>query len=168
MTIGAQYSWEYCALRHFRTFWHPVLLVIFTFFSDTMRIETSEKERKAGWKKMKSKMLPIVYENIKEIIDENLYFIDKGLQVKELLAVGGKITLLTSLLQRQWYPCNCIHNIFWYWQNAQGKIYWIYLFCFMFSSRREFSCGAGAKREAGANPARSRHCNGQAGFGYHW
>ena len=46
-------------------------------------------------------MLPIVYENIKEIIDENLYFIDKGLQVKELLAVGGKITLLTSLLQGQ-------------------------------------------------------------------
>ena len=43
-----------------------------------MRIETSEKERKAGWKKMKSKVLPIVYENIKEIIDENLYFIDKA------------------------------------------------------------------------------------------
>ncbi len=44
---------------------------------------------------MKRKMLPIGYEDIKTIIDKNLYFIDKSLLVEEVLNQGGQTILLT-------------------------------------------------------------------------
>lgn len=39
--------------------------------------------------------MPIGYEDIREIIDKNLYYVDKSLMVKELLDRGGKVSLFT-------------------------------------------------------------------------
>ena len=41
------------------------------------------------------KKIGIGYENYKEFIDQNLYYVDKTLLVKEVLEKGGKVTLLT-------------------------------------------------------------------------
>lgn len=39
--------------------------------------------------------MPIGYEDIREIIDKNLYYVDKFLMIKELLDDGGKVNLFT-------------------------------------------------------------------------
>lgn len=44
---------------------------------------------------MNQKIVPIGYEDFKETIDKNLYFVDKTLLIQELLRSGGKTTLLT-------------------------------------------------------------------------
>lgn len=44
---------------------------------------------------MERKVIPVGYEDIKEIIDQNFYFVDKSFLIKELLDTGGKVTLLT-------------------------------------------------------------------------
>ena len=44
---------------------------------------------------MDRKKIPVGYEDIKEIIDRNLYFVDKSLMIKELLDGEGKVLLLT-------------------------------------------------------------------------
>ena len=44
---------------------------------------------------MKKKIIPIGYEDFKELIDKNLYFVDKSLMIKELLDSAGKSILLT-------------------------------------------------------------------------
>ena len=41
------------------------------------------------------KKIPVGYEDLKEIIDKNLYFVDKSLMIKELLDGEGKVLLLT-------------------------------------------------------------------------
>lgn len=41
------------------------------------------------------KVLPVGYEDICEITDKNLYFVDKSLMIKELLDRGGKVNLFT-------------------------------------------------------------------------
>lgn len=41
------------------------------------------------------KKIGIGYENYKEFIDQNLYYVDKTLLVKEILENGGKVTLIT-------------------------------------------------------------------------
>ena len=44
---------------------------------------------------MKKKIIPIGYEDFKELIDKNLYFVDKSPMIKELLDSAGKSILLT-------------------------------------------------------------------------
>ncbi len=44
---------------------------------------------------MDRKVIPVGYEDIKRIIDENLYFVDKSLMIKELLDEAGMVTLFT-------------------------------------------------------------------------
>lgn len=44
---------------------------------------------------MNKKVLPVGYEDIKEIADKNLYYVDKTLMIKELLDTAGKVTLFT-------------------------------------------------------------------------
>ncbi len=44
---------------------------------------------------MERKALPIGYEDIKEIIDKDLYYVDKSMLIRELLDSGGKVSLLT-------------------------------------------------------------------------
>lgn len=44
---------------------------------------------------MDKKKIPVGYEDIKELIDKNLYFVDKSLMISELLDGAGKVTLLT-------------------------------------------------------------------------
>lgn len=39
---------------------------------------------------MKRKMIPIGYEDFKEIIEKNMYFVDKNYLIQELLEHGGK------------------------------------------------------------------------------
>ena len=41
------------------------------------------------------KKIGIGYENYKEFIDQNLYYVDKTLLVRDILENGGKVTLLT-------------------------------------------------------------------------
>ena len=41
------------------------------------------------------KSLPIGYEDIREIVDKKLYYVDKSLMIKELLGRGGKVNLFT-------------------------------------------------------------------------
>lgn len=41
------------------------------------------------------KVMPIGYEDTREIIDKNLYYVDKSLMIKELLDDGGKVNLFT-------------------------------------------------------------------------
>lgn len=41
------------------------------------------------------KAVPIGYEDIKEIIDKNLYYIDKTMMIRELLDSGAKVSLFT-------------------------------------------------------------------------
>ena len=41
------------------------------------------------------KKIGIGYENYKEFIDQNLYYVDKTLLVRDILEKGGKVTLLT-------------------------------------------------------------------------
>lgn len=41
------------------------------------------------------KMMPIGYEDIKEIVDKNLYYVDKTLLIKDLLDSGSKVNLFT-------------------------------------------------------------------------
>ena len=41
------------------------------------------------------KKLGIGYENYKEFIDQNLYYVDKTLLVRDVLEEGRKVTLLT-------------------------------------------------------------------------
>lgn len=41
------------------------------------------------------KIMPIGYEDLKEIIDKGLYYVDKTLMIKELLDLGGKVNLFT-------------------------------------------------------------------------
>ena len=40
------------------------------------------------------KILPVGYEDIREIADRNLYYVDKSLMIRELLERGGKVNLL--------------------------------------------------------------------------
>ena len=42
-----------------------------------------------------NKILPVGYEDIREIIDKDLYYVDKTLMIKELLDRGGKVSLFT-------------------------------------------------------------------------
>ena len=44
---------------------------------------------------MEKKIIPIGYEDFKEIIDKNLYYVDKSMLVKEILDSAGKAVLLT-------------------------------------------------------------------------
>ena len=44
---------------------------------------------------MDRKKIPVGHEDLKEIIDKNLYFVDKSLMIKELLDGEGKVLLLT-------------------------------------------------------------------------
>ncbi len=44
---------------------------------------------------MERKPIPVGYEDFKEIIDKDLYYVDKTLMIKELLDSGGKSTLIT-------------------------------------------------------------------------
>lgn len=44
---------------------------------------------------MGRKKIPVGYEDIKEIVERNLYFVDKSLMIKELLDKEGKVLLLT-------------------------------------------------------------------------
>ena len=44
---------------------------------------------------MEKKKIPIGYEDFKEFIDENLYFVDKSLMIQELLNSKAKVTLIT-------------------------------------------------------------------------
>ena len=44
---------------------------------------------------MKRKMIPIGYEDFKEIIEKNMYFVDKSYLIQELLEHGGKVMLFT-------------------------------------------------------------------------
>ena len=48
-----------------------------------------------GALEMERKAIPIGYEDIKEIIDKDLYYVDKSLLIRELLDSGGKVSLLT-------------------------------------------------------------------------
>ncbi|MDC7287969.1 ATP-binding protein [Blautia schinkii] len=41
------------------------------------------------------KVMPIGYEDLKEIIDKGLYYVDKTFMIKELLDFGGKVNLFT-------------------------------------------------------------------------
>ena len=41
------------------------------------------------------KILPVGYEDIREIADRNLYYVDKSLMIRELLERGGKVNLFT-------------------------------------------------------------------------
>jgi len=41
------------------------------------------------------KKIGIGYENYKEFIDQNLYYVDKTLLVRDVLEKGGKVTLIT-------------------------------------------------------------------------
>ena len=41
------------------------------------------------------KSLPIGYEDIREIVDKKLYYVDKSLMIKELLGRGGKVNFLS-------------------------------------------------------------------------
>lgn len=41
------------------------------------------------------KTMPIGYEDIREIIDKDLYYVDKSMMIKELLDNGGKVNLFT-------------------------------------------------------------------------
>lgn len=49
-------------------------------------------ERGAG---MERKAIPVGYEDIKRIIDENLYLVDKSFLIKELLDGAAMVTLLS-------------------------------------------------------------------------
>lgn len=42
-----------------------------------------------------NKILPVGYEDIREIIDKDLYYVDKTFMIKELLDRGGKVSLFT-------------------------------------------------------------------------
>ncbi len=44
---------------------------------------------------MKTKKIGIGYENYKEFVDENLYYVDKTLIIRDLLEKGGKVNLFT-------------------------------------------------------------------------
>ncbi len=44
---------------------------------------------------MERKVIPIGYEDIKRMIDKNLYYVDKSLMIQELLDTGGQVSLLT-------------------------------------------------------------------------
>lgn len=44
---------------------------------------------------MAKKRIPVGYEDIKQIVDEDLYYIDKTLMIRELLEHRGKVNLLT-------------------------------------------------------------------------
>lgn len=44
---------------------------------------------------MNKKAIPIGYEDFKELIDKNLYFVDKTLMIREILDTGGKVMLFT-------------------------------------------------------------------------
>ena len=55
-------------------------------------IETSVRK---GALEMERKVIPIGYEDIREIIDKNLYYVDKSLLIRELLDSGGKVSLVT-------------------------------------------------------------------------
>lgn len=39
--------------------------------------------------------LGIGYENYKEFIDKNLYYVDKTLLIRDIVELGGKVTLFT-------------------------------------------------------------------------
>ena len=41
------------------------------------------------------KKIPVGYEDIREIIDKDLFYIDKTLMIRELLDRGGKVSLFT-------------------------------------------------------------------------
>lgn len=41
------------------------------------------------------KIMPVGYEDLKEIIDKELYYVDKTMMIKELLDLGGKVNLFT-------------------------------------------------------------------------
>ena len=41
------------------------------------------------------KKIGIGYENYKEFIDKNLYYVDKTLLIRDILEKGGKVTLFT-------------------------------------------------------------------------
>ncbi len=44
---------------------------------------------------MKKMIPPVGYEDLKEIIEKGLYYVDKSLMIRELLDSAGKVTLLT-------------------------------------------------------------------------
>lgn len=44
---------------------------------------------------MQRKRIPIGYEDIREIMDQDMYFVDKSMLVRDLLQNGAKVTLLT-------------------------------------------------------------------------
>lgn len=41
------------------------------------------------------KAVPIGYEDIKEMIDKNLYYIDKTMMIRDLLDSGAKVSMFT-------------------------------------------------------------------------
>ena len=44
---------------------------------------------------MERKKIGIGYENYKEFVDQDMYYVDKTLLVRDILAKGGKVTLFT-------------------------------------------------------------------------
>lgn len=50
---------------------------------------------KRGEARMKKKRVPIGYEDLKEVVEKNLYYVDKTMLLKDLMDSGGKVTLLT-------------------------------------------------------------------------
>ena len=44
---------------------------------------------------IRRKRIPIGYEDFKEIIDDNMYYVDKTMLIYELLTDGGKNNLIT-------------------------------------------------------------------------
>ena len=44
---------------------------------------------------MERKKIGIGYENYKEFVDQDMYYIDKTLLIRDILAQGGKVTLFT-------------------------------------------------------------------------
>ena len=48
-----------------------------------------------GVKRVEKKRIPIGYEDFKDIIDKNMYFVDKSLLIRQLLEEGGQTALIT-------------------------------------------------------------------------
>ena len=88
-----------------------------------------------GALEMERKVIPIGYEDIREIIDKNLYYVDKSLLIRELLDSGGKVSLVTrprrfgktlnlSMLRR--FLRMSVHQWVKKWITAMSLMIWQY------------------------------------------
>lgn len=71
---------------------HGFKMVLTQMVNESQMRHSSRSE---GIEETRMKKIGIGYENYKEFIDQDLYYVDKTLLVRDVLEKGGKVTLLT-------------------------------------------------------------------------